>query len=235
MKKFLVFILSLVISSFSFGGSKLYVGTNAEYPPFEYLENGKVVGLDADIVSEVMSRMKKEYKWSDMAFDGLIPALQTKKIDLVIAGMSITEERSKAVNFSIPYLQSDVAFVGNKKNNITNIEALTGKTIGAELGTTKENSAKKIKGAKVIAYNGNTPALVALKSNKIDAIVVDKSVADNYLKSNSDLMIIGYQSGENKSIAVNKKDTKLLEKINTSLKEMLDDGTIDNLKVKYGI
>lgn len=235
MKKILIFMLSFALFSFCFGNQKIYIGTNAEYPPFEYMENNKIVGLDADIITELTKRIQMEYKWSNMSFDGLIPALQTNKLDIVIAGMSITPKRAEAVNFSIPYLSSEVAFVGSKKNPIKSINDLEGKTFGAELGTTKEASAKKIKDSKVIPFNGNTPALIALKSGKIDAIVVDKSVGDNYISKNKDLMLIGTLSGEPKAIAVNKKNKELLVKINNALNEMLEDGTISNLRKKYGV
>lgn len=235
MKKKLMPILFIIIFSVSFGISKMYVGTNAEYPPFEFIENNKIVGLDADIIEELTKRMKVGYTWNNMSFDGLIPALQTNKLDVVIAGMSITPERAKAVNFSLPYLSSEVAFIGNKNNPINNLEELEGKIFGAELGTTKEASAKKIKNSKVIPFNGNTPALIALKSKKIDVMVVDKSVAENYISKNNDLVLIGTMSGEPKAIAVNKNSPELLKRINIHLNEMLNDGTIDRLRNKYGV
>lgn len=242
MKK-LLFMLSLAFIFVACGGSsekkqeeKVYIiGTNAEYPPFEYIENGKVCGLDADIIEEATKRMEIKYQWSNINFDGLIPALQTKKLDIVIAGMSITPERAKSVNFSMPYLVSKVAFLGNKSNPISGVENLVGKTFGAELGTTKEASARKIKDSKVVPFAGNTAALIALKSQKVDAIVVDESVANSYLNGNPELMLIGFQEGEPKAVAFNKEDTELLEKFNKVLKEMLEDGTIDNLRKKYGV
>ena len=100
MKKlFKLFMLSLLIVLTAACGAskteKVYViGTNAEYPPFEYLEDGKVCGLDADIIAAIAQKLNIQYKWSNTNFDGLIPALQTKKMDAVIAGMSITPERA---------------------------------------------------------------------------------------------------------------------------------------------
>ncbi len=185
-------------------------------------------------MEELTKRMGVEYQWSNMTFDGLIPALQMNKIDIVIAGMSITPQRAKAVNFSVPYLSSEVVFVGSKNNPINSIDELVGKTFGVELGTTKEASAKKIKNSKVIPFNGNTPTLIALKFGKIDAMVVDKSVGDNYVSNNDDLMLIGTLSGEPKAIAVGKKYPELLGKVNVALSKMIKDGTISNLKEKYG-
>lgn len=215
---------------------KVYViGTNAEYPPFEYLEDGKVCGLDADIISAVAQKLNIQYKWSNTNFDGLIPALQTKKMDAVIAGMSITPERAKAVNFSIPYLSSNVAFIANKSNPINGIEDLENKNYGAELGTTKETAARKIKGATVTPFSSNTGALVALKSGKIDGIVLDESVAVKFVENNPELIFVGALEGEPKAIAFNKDDIELMEKFNKALQELIDDGTIQKLREKYGV
>lgn len=215
---------------------KVYViGTNAEYPPFEYLEDGKVCGLDADIIAAIAQKLDIQYKWSNTNFDGLIPALQTKKMDAVIAGMSITPERAKAVNFSIPYLSSNVAFIANKSKPINGLEDLENKNYGAELGTTKEAAARKIKGATVTPFSSNTGALVALKSGKIDGIVLDESVAVKFVENNPELMFVGALKGEPKAIAFNKDDTGLMEKFNKALQELIDDGTIQKLREKYGV
>ena len=241
MKKlFKLFMLSLLIVLTAACGAskteKVYViGTNAEYPPFEYLEDGKVCGLDADIIAAIAQKLNIQYKWSNTNFDGLIPALQTKKMDAVIAGMSITPERAKAVNFSIPYLSSNVAFIANKSKPINGIEDLENKNYGAELGTTKEAAARKIKGATVTPFSSNTGALVALKSGKIDGIVLDESVAVKFVENNPELMLVGALEGEPKAIAFNKDDTELMEKFNKALQELIGDGTIQKLREKYGV
>lgn len=241
MKKlFKLFMLSLLIVLTAACGAskteKVYViGTNAEYPPFEYLEDGKVCGLDADIIAAIAQKLNIQYKWSNTNFDGLIPALQTKKMDAVIAGMSITPERAKAVNFSIPYLSSNVAFIANKSKPINGIEDLENKNYGAELGTTKEAAARKIKGATVTPFSSNTGALVALKSGKIDGIVLDESVAVKFVENNPELMLVGALEGEPKAIAFNKDDTELMEKFNKALQELIDDDTIQKLREKYGV
>lgn len=242
LKKLLV-VLSVVGMFVGCGGdkekasaNKVYViGTNAEYPPFEYIENGEVAGLDADIMKEAAKRMGIEYKWLNTNFDGLIPALQTKKVDLVIAGMSITPEREKAVNFSVPYLSSKVAIVTSKVNPIKDMNDLSGKKYGVELGTTKEASARKIVGAEVIPFSSNTGALVALKSGKVNGMVVDESVAQKFIDKNPELVMVGTLEGEPKAIAFNKDDTELAEKFSKVIEEMLNDGTIENLRKQYGV
>ncbi len=242
LKKLLV-VLSVVGMFVGCGGdkekapeNKVYVvGTNAEYPPFEFIENGEVAGLDADIIKEAAKRMGIEYKWLNTNFDGLIPALQTKKVDLVIAGMSITPEREKAVNFSVPYLSSKVAIVTSKVNPIKDMNDLSGKKYGVELGTTKEASARKIAGAEVIPFSSNTGALVALKSGKVNGMVVDESVAQKFIDKNPELVMVGTLEGEPKAVAFNKDDTELAEKFSKVIEEMLNDGTIENLRKQYGV
>lgn len=240
MKK--IFLLFAMIFMFAACGGnkeaaqKVYVvGTNAEYPPFEYVENGEIAGFDAEIIKEAAKRMGIEYKWLNTNFDGLIPALQTKKVDIVIAGMSVTPEREKAVNFSIPYLTSNVAIVTNSKNPIKDMNDLSGKSYGVELGTTKEASARKIDGAEVVPFSSTTGALVALKSGKIDGMVLDESVSSKYIEKNPELVLVGVMEGEPKAAAFNKDDKELMENFSKVLEEMITDGTVAELREKYKI
>lgn len=240
MKKLLL-ALSLLFLFVACGSSKnseekvYIIGTNAEYPPFEYMQDGKICGLDADIIEEAAKRMGIKYKWNNMSFDGLIPALQTKKIDAVIAGMSITPEREKAVSFSIPYLDSRISIITNEMKSIKDINDLENKSYGVELGTTKEASARKIKGAEVVPFSSTTGALVALKSGKVDGMVLDESVAVKYVEKNPELVFVGTLTGEPKAIAFNKDEKELAEKFSKVLNEMLEDGTIAQLREKYNI
>lgn len=240
MKK--IFLMFAMIFMFAACGGnkeaaqKVYVvGTNAEYPPFEYVENGEIAGFDAEIIKEAAKRMGIEYKWLNTNFDGLIPALQTKKVDIVIAGMSVTPEREKAVNFSIPYLTSNVAIVTNSKNPIKDMNDLSGKSYGVELGTTKEASARKIDGAEVVPFSSTTGALVALKSGKIDGMVLDESVSSKYIEKNPELVLVGIMEGEPKAAAFNKDNKELMENFSKVLEEMITDGTVAELREKYKI
>ena len=240
MKK--IFLMFAMIFMFAACGvnkeaaQKIYVvGTNAEYPPFEYVENGEIAGFDAEIIKEAAKRMGIEYKWLNTNFDGLIPALQTKKVDIVIAGMSVTPEREKAVNFSVPYLTSKVAIITNSKNPIKDMNDLSGKSYGVELGTTKEASARKIAGAEVIPFSYTTGALVALKSGKIDGMVLDESVSLKYIEKNPELALVGVMEGEPKAVAFNKDDKELMENFSKVLEKMIADGTVAELREKYKI
>ena len=112
---------------------------------------------------------------------------------------------------------------------------LSGKKYGVELGTTKEASARKIAGAEVIPFSSNTGALVALKSGKINGMVVDESVAVKFVDKNPELVMVGTLEGEPKAVAFNKEDTELTEKFSKVIEEMLNDGTIEKLRQQYGV
>lgn len=210
------------------------VGTTAEYPPFETLENGKIVGYDVDVIDAVAKKIGIKYVWKDMNFDGLISALQFKKIDIVIAGISSTPEREKVVNFSIPYYKSKTAYIMNKNNPIT-MEELKGKSFGVDLGTSYETTARSIEGAKVIAFSSTGGTLLALKSQKVDCIMVGEVVANEYIEKNPELAIFDYGDGEACSIAFNKDDIALQQSFNKALAELKEDGTLKKLQDKYGI
>lgn len=120
MKKLFCAVMLLlmgIVGSVSFA-KVLYVGTNAEFQPFEYLEDGKIVGFDVELMEEIAKLMGKEIEWKNIAFDGLLPALQAKKLDVIIAGMTATEERKKFVNFSETYYTSNQMILINKENPV---------------------------------------------------------------------------------------------------------------------
>ena len=239
MKKIiLAFLLGVLLIACGKDSKELVykVGTNAEFPPYEYIEDGKIKGFDADIMDEIAKRGEFKYEWVNMNFDGLISALQSKKVDMVIAGMTLNKERQKYVNFSVPYIKPAVSLIALKSNSTTSIEEFNNKKFGVELGTTEADIIKgKFPDATIVSFLSNTASVLALKSQKIDAILFDSKVAESYVKNNPDIKIVGEAAGEEKAMAFNLKDTEVHNKVNTILQEMLNDGTIDKLKEKYGI
>lgn len=214
---------------------KLYVGTNAEFEPFEYREGGNIVGFDIELIGEISKLIKKDIEVEDMAFDGLLPALQTKKIDLIIAGMTATEERKKFVNFSESYYKSQQAIVVNKdENGINNFDNLIGKEVGVVLGYTGDIIVSEITNVKVQRYNATSEAIMALKSKKVQAVVLDYEPAKNYSAQNPELKLIETDSqSEEYAIAIRKEDTQLLNDINKALATLKENGTYDALLNKY--
>lgn len=234
MKKLLLVILSLVVFTCSFGAKKVYVGTNAEFPPFEYLESGKMVGFDVDLIEEIGKVIGKEIVMKDMSFDGLIPALQSKKVDLVIAGMTASEERKKTVDFSEPYYSANQVIVLNEKNeDIKTFEDLKGKKIGVMLGFTGDVVITEM-GLPNEKYNAAFAGIMALQSGKIDAVVLDSETANNYVKKNKGLKLAeGKGEAEDYAIAIRKADKKLLKEVNDAILTLKENGKFDELLTKY--
>ena len=214
---------------------KLYVGTNAEFEPFEYRDGGNIVGFDIELIGEISKLINKDIEVEDMAFDGLLPALQTKKIDLIIAGMTATEERKKFVNFSESYYKSQQAIVVNKdENGINNFDNLIGKEVGVVLGYTGDIIVSEMANVKVQRYNATSEAIMALKSKKVQAVVLDYEPAKNYSAQNQELKLIETDSqSEEYAIAIRKEDTQLLNDINKALATLKENGTYDALLNKY--
>lgn len=214
---------------------KLYVGTNAEFEPFEYREGGNIVGFDIELIGEISKLINKDIEVEDMAFDGLLPALQTKKIDLIIAGMTATEERKKFVNFSESYYKSQQAIVVNKdENGINNFDNLIEKEVGVVLGYTGDIIVSEMANVKVQRYNATSEAIMALKSKKVQAVVLDYEPAKNYSAQNPELKLIETDSqSEEYAIAIRKEDTQLLNDINKALATLKENGTYDALLNKY--
>lgn len=220
MKKVILFLM-LILSSLSFAAKKLYVGTNAEFAPYEYLENGKMVGFDIELMDAIGEELGYEIVWSNMSFDGLLPALQMKKIDAVIAGMSQTPERQKAVTFSMPYLlfSSDEHYViVNEESSYVKKEELNGKKIGVQIGTMQEEFAKDLGGLPQL-YNSWTGALMDLQQNKIDAVIIADVSGEEYLKTMKGIKKIDVveENFPGASIALRKGETELAEQINQAI------------------
>ena len=238
MKK-LVLLFMTFLSLISFGKvEKLYVGTNAEFYPFEYLEDGKIVGFDAELIEAIGKKLNKEIVWKNIAFDGLLPALQSKKIDVIIAGMTATPERKKFVNFSDPYFVSSQMIIINtddeKSKNITSYETLPNHSVGVVLGYTGDVAVSKLENIDVQRFNGASEAIMSLISKKVQAVVIDSEPAKNYVKNNKGLKLISTDiAKEEYSIAVSKENKKLAEDINLAYKELVNDGTFEKLVTKY--
>lgn len=233
--KSLVLFLILVVSSLTFAKEKLYVGTNAEFPPFEYLDKGDIVGFDIDLVKAIGNKLGMDVVIKDMSFDGLIPALETNKVDIVIAGMTATDERKIAVNFSNPYYTANqVIILKDDNKDIKTFDDLNGKLVGVMLGFTGDVVVSEMKNVESKKYNASFAAIMELQNNKIDAVVLDSETALNYLKNNKGLKLAD-TSGEPEeyAIAISKKNTELLNKINTALDELKKDGTYESLLKKY--
>lgn len=241
MKSFFKFIVAaFVAAGFSHAADVLRVGTNAAYPPFEFIdEQNKIAGFDMDLIDALSKKVGFEYKIVNMSFDGLIPALKAGKIDAVAAAMSATPDRIKAVSFTKPYYTTENLFIKQAKNgDLTSKQNLESKKIAVQLGTVQEIAARSIKGVKVMANEDIFAAIMALKNGKVDAVLVDSSIGYGYLNKNKDLaeFLKEPDGSEGFSIAFDKnKHTDLIAKINQAVEELKNDGTYDKLLEKYNL
>ena len=239
-KKIIIITSILLISLIAFMScsqkeNKLYVGTNAEFEPFEYRDGENIVGFDIDLINEIAKIMKQDIEVVDMAFDGLLPALQSKKIDIIIAGMTADEERKKFVNFTDPYYSTQQSILVHKDNkDIYSFDNLEGKNVGVVLGFTGDLIVSAMSNVNAQKYGATSEAILALKSKKVDAVVLDYEPASKYFDQNNDLkLIITDSKSEEYAIAMRKEDTELLKKVNDALNTIKENGTYDMLIAKY--
>ena len=235
LKSLLMGAMVLSLSVTVLAKDKIYVGTNAEFPPFEYLENGEITGFDMDLVHEIGKIVDADIKIVDMAFDGLLPALQMKKVDLVIAGMTANEERMKTVSFTQPYYTaSQVIIVKEGDSSIKSFADLKGKKVGVMLGFTGDMVVSEIDGVKIERFNAAYAGIMALQAGKVEAIVLDSEPAKNYVAQNKGLVLADADAEQEEyASAVRKNDKALLEKVEKALSEIKENGTYDKLIQKY--
>lgn len=240
MKKFLK-ILLIALACLNLANAKsLKVGTNASFPPFEFVDkNSQIVGFDMDLLDAVSKKVGFEYEIVNMGFDGLIPALKSGKIDMIAAGMSATEQRRKAADFTKPYYSTENVFLKKTDNDsIKSKDDIKGKIVSTQLGTVQEIAMRELKDIKVSTMKDPFNVIMALKNGKVDVAVFDSSVAYGYLKENPDLVPFHTEpdGSDGFSFAFNKgKQDELINKFNNAIEELKADGTYDKILVKYDL
>ncbi|EAH8374356.1 basic amino acid ABC transporter substrate-binding protein [Campylobacter coli] len=215
----------------------LKVGTAPNYKPFNYKQDSKLTGFDTDLVEEIAQKNGIEIVWVETNFDGLIPALKAGKIDMIASAMSATDERRQSVDFTKPYYMSKNLYIKLKNNETLQTKTdLEGKKIGVQLGTLQENTAKAIKDVQVQSNKDLNIAVLALKNNKIDAILADQDTAKGFLAENPDLVSFYQETdgGEGFSFAFDKdKQKEVIEIFNKGIDEAKANGFYDSLVKKY--
>lgn len=215
-------------------GGKLVMATNAEFPPYEYREGDKIVGIDAEIAGAVAEELGMELVIEDMQFDSIIAAVQSGKADLGVAGMTVTEDRLQSVNFSTPYTQAAQVIIVKADSAIAAPDDLTGKTIGVQLGTTGDIYVEDVEGATIDRYNKGFEAVQALLQDKIDAVVIDREPAKIFVSQNEGLKIVDEEfTVEEYAICMSKDNAELLEKVNGALAILEESGKLEEIKAKY--
>ncbi len=216
---------------------KLTMGTNATFPPYEFYEDGKVVGIDAEIAALVAEKLGLELVIEDMEFNSIITAVVSNGIDIGMAGMTVTEERLESVNFSTSYATGIQSVIVVDGSGIETLDDLAGKKIGVQLSTTGDIYASDDYGDdNVVKYNKGADAVLALIGGDVDAVIIDNEPAKSYVKANegANLKILDTEYAvEEYAIAIAKENTELLNAVNAAIEELILDGTIDTIIEKY--
>ncbi|BCN29499.1 ABC transporter substrate-binding protein [Anaeromicropila herbilytica] len=244
MKKgFVIIALAIMTLTLTACGKKntdnqLIVGTEAGFAPYEYLKGDKVVGIDMDIAQAIADSMGKKLVIKNMDFQGALTAVQSGKVDLVIAGVSVNEKRKKVMDFSEDYVNSTEVVVVNKENpTVSSLNDLDNKIIGVQLGNIADSyvsNEDNVKAKEVKRYTKFAQASEDLKNGKIDCIVMDQYPAKELVAKNTDLTTLDGTLFQDKyAVALKKGNDKLLNEVNKVIKELKESGKIDEFTAKY--
>ncbi len=238
MKKFLCVAASLLMAvslvACTSKKDELVMATNAEFPPYEYHQGDKIVGIDVEICQAIADEMGRELVIEDMAFDSVITSVYTGKADLGAAGLTVTEDRLKNINFSTPYATAAQVIIVAEDSEIASPDDLIGKTIGVQLGTTGDIYAEDIEDATLERYNKGFEAVQALLQGKIDAVIIDNEPAKVYVAQNEGLKIVDEAfTYEEYAIAIAKNNTDLLNEVNAAIAKLKESGKLDEIVNKY--
>ncbi len=241
MKKvlWLCIIVMVLLSCTKKSENALIVGMELAYPPFEMTdEQGKPTGVSVDLANAIGKKIGAKIQIENMAFDGLIPALKTSKIDFILSSMTATEERAKSISFSDPYLKTGLCLLVNVRSKIQTIQDInvSDKTVVVKKGTTGHIYASEyLKNAKVLVVDKESSAVMEVVQNTADAFIYDQmSTFKNWQANSSETRAILKPFKEEAwAIGLRQEDTELKEKINKALSELKAEGFFEQLGDKY--
>lgn len=218
----------------------LTMATNAEFPPYEYKDGETIIGIDAEVAKLIADKLGLKLEIADVDFDSIIPGVQTGKYDMGMAGMTVTDERKQKVNFSDSYAKGIQVIIVKEGSDIKSKDDLEGKKIGTQQGTTgyiyasdtPENGGYGEEN--VIGYASGAVAVEALKSGKVDCVIIDNEPAKAYVAANSGLKILDTEfTNEDYAICFSKKNPELQKKVNNALNELKASGEFQKVVDKY--
>lgn len=241
-----VMAMSCVIGLASCGGSntasdtkttevkELHMATNAAFEPYEFYKNKKIVGIDPEMAQAICDKLGYKLVIDDMDFDAIITAVTTGKADFGMAGMTVTDERKKKVDFTDSYTTTtQVIIVNEKDSKVKTIDDLATATIGVQRGTTGDVYVSDLKKAKIERFNTGPDAVLALTKGKVDAVVIDGQPAKEFVKKNAGTKILSDPFAKEEYAICLAKNSDLTAEFNKALGELKKDGTIDKINAKY--
>ncbi len=220
----------------------LIVGTNAEYPPFSFIENNQIVGLDIDIIKEIAQRLNKKITFKNMSFAALVPELQLGSIHAIAAGVTPSEEKAKRVFFTAVYFDGDPLMAVQYKSEpaISNADGLKGKIVSVNQGYTADQYLSGLDEFEAIRLSSPLVAtgILTLESNQAQVYVASKTALKPYFEKQKKQMFKTTPlegTEETYAIAVSKKYPDLYTAIQSTITNMIQDGTLKKLKEKWGL
>ena len=239
--KFLISFVLLFVLSACRGDQKddvLVVGISADNPPYEFMKDGEIVGFDIDFITELAKHLDKKVELKNMEFHSLLAALSSKHVDLVISGLSITDERQKQVDFSVPYTSAIVAVLYRKEDGFQQYEDMEKKKVGAQLGSIfsliAHNLAAKCQ-CEVSSLASNLMLIEELKSKRLDAIILEEAQAKKFIEMYPYLARFSLKEFSSSFAIAMPKGSLLRKNIDDSIKILKDNGTLDALEKRWGI
>ena len=227
MKKIL---LAAVVAAMVCGCAKkvdtLKMITEATFPPYEFLRGQEIVGIDVEICRAVAQKMGLTFQSETVDFDSVIPAVISGKADLAAAGITVTEDRKKNVDFSIPYTTTGIVVIYKLSDGYAGPESLKGRRIGVQAGTTSETYVLEQLGQQPERSRSPAEAVAGLKAGRVDYVIADIDPAKNCIKGAWDLAISDFISKEDYAIAIRKGRPELLKVINETIAEIKADGRL---------
>lgn len=217
-------------------GAVLTMGTNAAFPPYEFVaDDGSFAGIDVEIASAVAEKLGMTLEVKDMEFDSLISAVEGGVVDVVLAGLTVNEERMEKVNFSTSYAKGVQVIIVKEGSEITDVEGLAGKIIGVQAGTTGDIYCTGDYGQENVKQFANGGlAVQALLNDQVDCVVIDNEPAKAFVAANEGLVILDTEyTNEDYAAAFAKENTELLDNFNAALAELTEAGTISEIIEKY--
>lgn len=236
MKKLALTLLLSCAAMGSLAAKPLVIGTSSSYEPYEFInKNNELDGFDIDVMKALCSQMNAECKFNDQGFDNLIPSLQARRIDAIIAGMEVTSDREKQVLFSDIYYQSSTDFI-TLNADVDSIEKLQHKKVGIQIGTTSQQYlSATYPDIQPVSYDYYTNALLDLQNGRIEAIFIDSTASIPLLKNEPNLKKINDPKYPpmHLGIAVRKNNTKLQTQFNDALKAIKENGVYQQIQEKW--
>ena len=236
MKKLFLLVLVLFLcTSCGKNENELVMVTEAGFAPYEYYEDGEIVGVDVDIAKEIAKEMGKELVIKDVAFDSIINEVNSGKADFGAAGISYDEERAKQIDFTINYAVSKQVVVVREGSSIDDIDKISNQKIAVQLGSTGDMYVtENYPNAEIVRQKKYLAAVQDLKSAKVDLIVMDELPAQEILKTNDGLVILDEELfTDSYGMVVKKGNTELLNTINGVLTRLQNEGKIEEFMINH--